>query len=298
MEKHPVEYNTRPTSIAVGDFNSDTGLDVVVTRLESNTIIVLLGFGDGIFWDATTYSTGSRPIFVAVADFNEDNRLDIAVANYWSDNVCVFLGYVDSALVSGIDLTTGNASGQRSLVVADFNNDTHVDIAISHSGSESISIFLGYGNISFTDQMTCSTGSSSLPYSIAAGDLNNDSRADLVVANYGTDNVGVFLGYGSGSFMNQSVLSTGFGNRPYSVAVADFNNDSLLDILVANHGTNNIGIFLGYGNGLFADQMMVAIEYGSLPFSVVVRDFNNDQLLDMAVENSGTDNVNILLQTC
>ena len=91
----------------------------------------------------------------------------------------------------------------------------------------------------------------------------------MVVANYGTDNVGVFL-----------------------------NNDTLLDIVVAKQGTNNVGVFLGSGNGLFADQMMVVIEYGSLPFSVVVGDFNNDQLLDMAVGNSETDNINILLQTC
>jgi FG-GAP-like repeat len=121
---------------------------------------------------------------------------------------------------------------------------------------------------------------------------------DIVVANHGTDSVGVFLGYGNGSFMNQSLHPTGFGSRPYSVSVIDINNDTLLDIVVANQGTNNIGIFLGYGNGLFADQMLVALEYGSLPFSVIVGDFNNDQLLDMAVGNSGTDNIDILLQTC
>ena len=244
------------------------------------------------------YPTGSRPKFIAVADFNKDNRLDIAVANYWSHNVGVFLGYVDITFLSQTNLTTSNASGQRSLVVADFNNDDHIDIAVSHSGADIISIFLGYGNISFADERTFATGSSSSPYSIAAGDLNNDTLVDIVVANYGRDNVGVFLGYGNGSFVNHSVLPTGFGSRPYAVTVADFNNDTLLDVVVANQGTNNIGIFLGYGNGLFADQMAVAIEYGSLPFSVIAGDFNNDQLLDMAIGNNGTDSVNILLQTC
>jgi hypothetical protein len=77
-----------------------------------------------------------------------------------------------------------------------------MDIAVSHSGTGIISIFLGYGNLTFTDQKTCSTGSLSSPYSIAVGDLNNDTLVDMVVANYGTDSVGVFLGYGNGSFMN------------------------------------------------------------------------------------------------
>ena len=290
--------DSNPKSVAVGDLNNDARTDIIVANQGSNIISVLLGFGDGTFRDAMVYSTGSRPIFVAAADFNNDNRLDIAVANYWSDNVGVFLGYVDITFLSQTNLTIGSASGQRPLVVADFNNDSHMDIAVSHSGTDIISIFLGYGNISFADQRTCSTGSLSSPYSIAAGDLNNDSWVDIVVANYGTNNIGVFLGYGNGSFMNLSVLSTGFGSSPYPVAVADFNNDTLLDIVVANQGTNNIDLFLGQGNGLFADRMMIAIEYECLPLSVIIGDFNNDQLLDIAVENNGTDNVNILLQTC
>ena len=34
--------------------------------------------------------------------------------------------------------------------------------------------------------------------------------------------------------------------------VGDFNHDGCLDIVVANYGSNTIGILLGYGNGSFA----------------------------------------------
>ncbi|CAF5182509.1 unnamed protein product, partial [Rotaria sp. Silwood1] len=37
-------------------------------------------------------------------------------------------------------------------------------------------------------------------------------------------------------------------SSPWSVAVGDFNNDTLLDIVVVNHGSDNVGIFLGWGN--------------------------------------------------
>ena len=44
-------------------------------------------------------------------------------------------------------------------------------------------------------------------------------------------------------------------SHPHSVAVGDFNNDGLPDIVVPNSGTNNIGIFLRHGNDTFTDQI-------------------------------------------
>ncbi|CAF4762080.1 unnamed protein product, partial [Rotaria magnacalcarata] len=59
----------------------------------------------------------------------------------------------------------------------------------------------------------------------------------MIIANFGTDNVGVFLGYAYGIFSNQTIFSTGHHSRPYSVVAGYFNNDSYLDIAVANYGT-------------------------------------------------------------
>jgi hypothetical protein len=91
------------------------------------------------------------------------------------------------------------------------------------------------------------------PYSVAAGDFNNDNRSDIVVANSGVDNIGIFLGYGDGRFASVITFSTGIGSQPYSVAVADFNNDGQIDIVVVNVGSKNINILYGYGNGSFTD---------------------------------------------
>jgi hypothetical protein len=87
-------------------------------------------------------------------------------------------------------------------------------------------------------------------------------------------------------------------SAPQFVAVIDFNSDSFLDIIVAIPDVSTIGIFLGYGNGTFADLVKFSMGYGSLPSSVVVGDFNNDRKLDFAVVNEGTDSLKILLQTC
>lgn len=171
-----------------------------------------------------------------------------------------------------------------------------MDISVVNSSTSTVSIFLGYGNLSFANQITFSTGSS--PQSIVIGHFNNDTRLDIVVANSGDDNVWIFLGYGNGTFAKQISYSTGSNSQPCPVAVGDFNNDSLLDIIVANYETSKVLVLLGYGDGTFQVLKEFSIGYRTLPFSVVVGDFNNDTKLDFAVANYGTDNLQIFLQTC
>jgi hypothetical protein len=293
-------YSTglNPNFVAVGDFNNDTQLDIVVVNNGDNNIGILLGHGNGSFSNQTTYFTGfnSGSSSVAIGDFNNDSQLDIVVTNELQYNVGIFLGGPYKVFKLQLTLITGNGSLPLAFAIGDFNNDMHMDIAIANSGTNNVGIFLGYGNDSFTNQTIHFTGSS--PRSLAVGDFNNDTRLDIVVANSNDNNVGILLGYGNGLFTNQTTYSTGISSQPYSVAVGDFDSDTLLDIIVANYRANDVVVLLGYGNGTFADPKMFSIGYGTSPFVVVGGDFNNDKKLDFAVANYGTDNLKILLQTC
>jgi hypothetical protein len=111
--------------------------------------------------------------------------------------------------------------------------------------------------------------------SVAIGDFNNDACLDMVVAHYIVNKIAVYLGDGDGTFRNQITYLTGPYSGPYMVTVGDFNNDSRLDIAVANFGTNNIGIFLGFGNGTFASQIELSTG-SSRPIAIIAVDFNND----------------------
>jgi hypothetical protein len=73
-------YPATPGSVAVGDFNGDGKLDLVVAGVESDgvsVVSVLLGNGDGTFQAAVNYGAGAQTS-VAVGDFNGDGRLDLA----------------------------------------------------------------------------------------------------------------------------------------------------------------------------------------------------------------------------
>ena len=176
---------------------------------------------------------------------------------------------------------------QYSVAVADFNNDNRLDIVVANFGTDNIGIFFGYGDGTFSDIITYSTGSYSCPVSVVVGDFNNDGRLDVAVANSGTDNIGVLFGNGNGTFSSQTTFSTGSGSQPYSLAIGDFNNDNQLDIAIANYGSNNFGVLLGCVNGTFFSQLTYLTGDGSQPFSIAVGDFNNDSRLDIIVANSG-----------
>ncbi|CAF1220352.1 unnamed protein product [Rotaria sp. Silwood1] len=282
-------------SVAYDDFNKDTRLDMVVANYESFTITVLLGNGKGGFSNQTTYSTGfeSYPFSVAVGDFNNDAQMDIAVANKWTFNIGIFLGKGDGTFFEQITYPTGSDSKPTTVAVGDFNNDTRLDIVVTNYGGYSIGVFLGNGDGTFSNQIEYATGYYSWPWGIAIGDFNNDARLDVVVSNQYGYNIGVFLGHGDGSFSNQTTYPTGAKSLPIGIAVGDFNNDNRMDIVVANYGSDNVGVFLGNGNGTFWNQVTYSTGYVSGPYWVIVGDFNKDAQLDVAVALSLSDTLAI-----
>ncbi len=134
-------------------------------------------------------------------------------------------------------------------------------------------------------------GASSGPWSVAAADFNGDGKADLAVANYGSDNVSVLLGNGDGAF--QAAVDYSAGSDPRSVAIGDFNGDGRTDLAVANYSSNDASVLLGNGDGTF--QTAVNYTAGSGPWSVAVADFNGDGRADLAVANYTSNSVSVLL---
>src|SRR5437016_1582424 len=83
------------------------------------------------------------------------------------------------------------------------------------------------------------------------------------------------------------------GTAPVAVAVGDFNGDGKQDLVVVNHGSGNVSILLGNGDGTF--QHALDFSAGSTPAFVAVGDFNGDHKADLAVANGSANTVSILL---
>jgi len=127
----------------------------------------------------------------------------------------------------------------------------------------------------------------SISDAIVAGDFNGDGRTDLAVANYGSEDVGILLGNGDGTFQPQVTYPV--GTYPDAIVAGDFTGDGRLDLAVANFGSDDVSIFLGNGDGTFQPQVTYAV--GPYPDAIAAGDFTGDGHLDLAVANSNTNSL-------
>jgi hypothetical protein len=274
-----------PIMVVVTHFNNDNQSDVAVANYGTNNVLILTEYSINPSARQTTYFVGldSSPSAVAISDFNNDGKLDIAVNNLNNDYILILNG--NGTFVTGATYSTGNQSTPQYQCCADLNNDNRIDIIIANYGSNCVGILLGQDNGTFANVATYSTGIGSAPWFVAVGDLNNDNHLDIVSANYGTNNVGVFLGYGNGTFADMVAYFTGINSGPISVVVGDVNNDNHLDIVTSLSSSCSVGVFLGNGDGTFRILTTYSTGMFSYPFVVVLGDLNRDDHLDIVVAN-------------
>src|SRR5206468_7460050 len=126
-----------------------------------------------------------------------------------------------------------------------FDGDGRVDIAAANYSSNTASILLGNGNGTF--QAPRAFAASSAPMGLAAADVNRDGAPDLIVANFGANNVSVLLNLPPAAhslfFGSQTTFTT--GTSPVAEATGDFNHDGNPDLVAANRDSNTVGVLLG-----------------------------------------------------
>jgi len=168
---------------------------------------------------------------------------------------------------------------------------TLTDLAVVDSGSNKVAVYLNE-NGQFPKATEYIVGVN--PSFVAAADLNGDGATDLAVANAASGTVSVLLNT-KGTF--GKALSFPAGANPAAIAIADLNGDGIPDMAIANAGTGNISILLGTGGGKFGAPTTVSVGDPNevSPSAIAVADLNGDGIPDLALTDSGSGTIIVLL---
>ncbi len=188
-------------------------------------------------------------------------------------------------------------TGPVGIVVADFNRDGKLDVAVGNGSNAAVSIALATSDETFDPAVHYSTNNVNLdanPESLVVADFNMDGIPDLAVPNeYGGPvfYLSVLLGNSDGSFQAQTLFSSGI--CPVAIAAGDFNGDGKTDLITANLDGASVSVLLGHGDGSFSAGVNYPV--GSAATSVAAGDFNNDGKLDALVALNGSNTAVLLL---
>lgn len=289
-----------PNSIAVADFNGDGKLDLAVANQGialaaiDGSVSILLGKGDGTFQAAVDYAAGKIPSSIAAGDFNSDGKPDLAVVNapnyqtapQINGNLSILLNVGDGTFQPAVDYQP--CPSPDSVFVADLNHDGNLDvIAMTSSSIGPSGILLGNGDGTFQSPLPFSAGGQGV-----LGDFNRDGNLDLVLY------ANILLGNGDGTF--QPAVALGLNFRSNVAVSADFNRDGKPDLagsevntlLVPPYNLPVSFMLLGRGDGTFVSAP------ANFPSGVIPKasaDFNGDHLPDLAVIDTSSGMISILL---
>jgi len=298
----PISTLSSPLPIAAGLLDNDTIGDFVVASQTNNELLIQYGNGDGTAQTASLLNNGAPEPVLALGDLNNDNIIDAATVIAGASAYVVALLPSNGDLNQATILFPGAASNftYQEIAIKQLNQVDNIfanrDIITLQRdvGGDQLELMFNTGGAVFTNPVQYPlTSSGDTARHMAFGDFNGDGFNDIAISFAAPDNyVRIYLNNGAetSSFIEQAPLTAGIA--PDGIAAADLNNDEILDLVVSHSGTSGVEIFLGNSDGSFANGIQQ--DFGGSNETtgrLAIRDFNNDGIVDVAVSQSGGDNI-------
>ena len=275
----PVAPGGHYGQILVGDLNNDRFEDILVL---GEPACHLFKFATNGVAREITPAAGLKNVSASaggLVDLDFSGKLDLLAINATNQGLRV-LRNLGAAYFKDITSTSGvpaELTSARQLVIEDWNNDDLMDVIVTRDGKPPMLLLKERGGPLVPTNFPPGQLEGTV---IATGDLNNDSRADLIVG--AADHLDMLYG-GINQFSRLPI------NLPKlaSITLVDFDNDGWLDILLAGQG---LQMWRNLGDGNFANVTaklgLDRLIAGQVE-SVVAADFDQDCDTDLAVSVVG-----------
>ncbi len=259
--------------VATGDFDNDGCVDIYRTGLSTSQLFRnnCGGAFTDVSKGSGTENVGRWSVSAAFVDIDRDGWLDLYVGNYVDHSVgerirCYtptgkrdYCGprsykplpdrlyrnrrdgtFADVTAEAQVLREYGSALG---VVAADVNADGWADIYVANDGEPNL-LWINQRNGRFRNMALLAgaalngLGSAEGSMGVDAGDFDNDGDEDIFVTNLAGETNTLYVNDGSGLFEDRTArVGLGVPSLPYTgfgTAWFDFDNDSWLDLLVAN----------------------------------------------------------------
>ncbi|WP_425391330.1 FG-GAP-like repeat-containing protein [Ekhidna sp.] len=315
--------NTDAYDVCLCDLNSDGLNDVILTHniqdndvnnpqltvYQNNSTVTSEVFNDIGLSDI---SDTEGFISTTCADIDGDGKPDAIFTSNTNSSRQIFIyqntstGTVSLSYLNSLSLSLPTDQNNevritRRVKASDIDGDGKLDLVVGNEKDNTIHIFPNTsspGSFSFGSAVEIPVGNASKTGSIEIGDLDNDSKPDVVIVPTSQSNEAIYVLRnesipGTISMSLQEGIST--NDRRRNIVIADFDNDGLNDIAVtadlttSGVGDESVDIYKNTTTGrsiTFINGPSISIP-SNLPWGIDAGDLNGDGKIDLAVATIG-----------
>lgn len=240
-----------PLNIAVADFNGDGWPDMAVSNYGTNpttgrSVTVLLNDQNGGFSSSTLEQGNIRAFGITAADFDGDGAVDLAVGDIENGGrIAVLRGNGDGTFGAVASYPYPNGWHASEIIAADFNQDGHLDLAVTRAmnTARELMIYPGLADGTFGERVQLDIGEGYWFYHAKVGDFTGNGWPDLLIGSYRT--VMFLQNRADGTFGFRVERLFADTSITYGAAFGDFNGDGVPDVLATDDNDNVLRLVNG-----------------------------------------------------